>query len=222
MSITTILIRLVLAVLLSGLIGMEREFKSRPAGFRTHILVCVGAALVMLTSEYTFEIYKGVANMDPTRLGAQVISGIGFLGAGTIIRQGASIKGLTTAASLWAMACVGLAVGAGFYAGAIIGSLIIYLTLIFLSKLGKVLESKSSHLTICVEIDNTPGKIGEIGLLLGKHGANIRDIEFLNKEDMEDDDVTLKFVLKVPHSLIHEKLIKEVEELEGVRSVEKV
>jgi len=222
MSVTVIVFRLVLAVLLSGLVGMEREFKSRPAGFRTHILVCVGAALVMLTSEYTFLVYHTMANMDPTRLGAQVISGIGFLGAGTIIRQGASIKGLTTAASLWAMACVGLAVGAGFYAGAIAGAVVIYLTLIFLSKIGMVLESKSSHLTICVEIDNTPGKIGEIGIIFGKYGANIRNIEFLNKDDLEDNEVTIKFVLKVPHSLVHEKLIREIAELEGVRGVEKI
>lgn len=222
MSITTIVFRLVLAVLLSGLIGIEREFKSRPAGFRTHILVCVGAALVMLTSEYTFEVYHTMANMDPTRLGAQVISGIGFLGAGTIIRQGTSIKGLTTAASLWAMACVGLAVGAGFYTGAIAGAVVIYLTLIFLSRLGRVLESRSSHLTICVELDNKPGKIGEIGLLIGKHGANIRDIEFLDKDDMEEDDVTIKFVMRIPHNLVHDKLIKEIGEIEGVKSIEKI
>lgn len=220
MSISTVVIRLVLAVLLSGLIGMEREFKSRPAGFRTHILVCVGAVLVMLTSEYTFQIYHTVANLDPTRLGAQVISGIGFLGAGTIIRQGASIKGLTTAASLWATACVGLAVGAGFYSGAIAGAVVIYLTLIFLSRIGKIMESKSSHLTLCVDIDNQPGKIGEIGLLIGNFGANIRNIEFLNQDDLEENEVSLKFVLKLPHGLSHNKVVKEISELQGVRSVE--
>ena len=94
-------IKMVLVIFLSGIIGYEREHSHRPAGFRTHILVAVGSALVMMTSKYIFLEYEGLANFDPTRLGAQVISGIGFLGAGTILREGFSVKGLTTAASLW-------------------------------------------------------------------------------------------------------------------------
>ena len=106
-------IKMVLAVLFSGIIGFEREHSHRPAGFRTHILVAVGSTLVMMTSKFVFLEYQGVVTVDPTRLGAQVISGIGFLGAGTILREGFSVKGLTTAASLWAVSCIGLAVGAG-------------------------------------------------------------------------------------------------------------
>lgn len=102
------LMRLSAAILLSGLIGGEREHINRPAGMRTHILVCLGAALVTVTSEYVCRRYMGVMNVDPTRLGAQVVSGIGFLGAGTIIKEGFSVKGLTTSASLWAVSCVGL------------------------------------------------------------------------------------------------------------------
>ena len=112
-----ILVRLLLAVLLGGFIGYEREHTNRPAGFRTHILVCAGAALVMATSEYLVRRYS-ISAVDPARLGAQVISGIGFLGAGTIIRDGVNVRGLTTAASLWAVSCVGIAVGCGFYLGA--------------------------------------------------------------------------------------------------------
>lgn len=125
-----ILLRTILSILLGGFIGMERQSKHRPAGFRTHILVCLGSMTVMVLSQYLFlqyyELY-GIAS-DPARLGAQVISGIGFLGAGTIIRYGGNVKGLTTAASLWAIACIGLAIGAGFYALAITVSVALYIT----------------------------------------------------------------------------------------------
>ena len=120
-------VKLGLAALLSGIIGYEREHSHRPAGFRTHILVSVGSALVMLTSVYIAK-DQGMVT-DVTRMSAQVISGIGFLGAGTILREGFSVKGLTTAASLWAVACIGIAVGAGFYAGAFVATVVIYLTL---------------------------------------------------------------------------------------------
>lgn len=223
MSIEIIIIRLVLAVVLSGLIGLEREDKNRPAGFRTHVLVCVGAALVMITSEYVFSQYKGVTTMDPARLGAQVISGIGFLGAGTIIRQGANVKGLTTAASLWAVACVGLAVGIGFYQGAITGALIIYITLVLLSRLGKIVQSKASHLVITVEMENKPGKIGEIGLLLGRYDVSIRNIEFLDNDMLTDEsDVFIRLTLKLPHGLTHDRVVKELAKLPGVSSVSEV
>ena len=107
---TQVVLRILLAICFGALIGMEREHAHRPAGLRTHILVCVGACLVMLTSEFTYNEYHQFSpNMDINRLGAQVISGIGFLGAGTIIRNGSSVKGLTTAASVWAVACIGLA-----------------------------------------------------------------------------------------------------------------
>ncbi|MBZ4645404.1 MAG: methyltransferase [Clostridia bacterium] len=223
MDLQTIFIRLGLAVMLSGLIGLEREDKNRPAGFRTHILVCVGSAIVMTTSEYIFHKYQEITDIDPARLGAQVISGIGFLGAGTIIRQGMSVKGLTTAASLWAVACVGLAAGIGFYEGAIAGAAIIYFTLILLSKFGKVLQSKASHLSIFVEMENKPGKIGEIGLLLGRYDVNIRSIEFVDTETADDDsEILLRLRLKLPHGLTHERVIKEVARIQGVSRVEEI
>jgi len=220
MSIIAIVTRLVLSVILGGLIGMERENKNRPAGFRTHILVCVGAALVMITSEFISEKYRGITAVDPTRLGAQVISGIGFLGAGTIIRQGASVKGLTTAASLWAVACVGLAAGCGFYWGALGGAVIIYITLILLSKFEILFERKSAYLNICVEMKNKPGKIGEIGMMLGRYDVSIRNIEFLN-DGAEEEDVLLKLSLKLPHGLAHDRIIKEIAKIEGINSIER-
>ena len=119
-------VKMVLAIVFSGIIGYEREHSHRPAGFRTHILVAVGSALVMMTSGYIFREFEGIGNFDPTRLGAQVISGIGFLGAGTILREGFSVKGLTTAASLWAVSCIGLAVGGGYYTGAFIATVLLF------------------------------------------------------------------------------------------------
>jgi putative Mg2+ transporter-C (MgtC) family protein len=129
--------RLLIAVILSGLVGLERETHGRAAGLRTHILVCLGSTLITLTSMHIFEIYRGVTSIDPARIAAQVVSGIGFLGAGTIIRSRASIRGLTTAASLWTVAGIGLAVGVGFYQGAYTATLLVLITLFLLNKIEK-------------------------------------------------------------------------------------
>ena len=121
--------RLILAAVLAGVIGYERERHGRAAGFRTHILVGVGSCLIMLTAMHLMEALAGRVTVDPTRMAAQVVSGIGFLGAGTILRSRASILGLTTAASLWAAAGIGLAAGAGFVFGAAVTTAIVFLTL---------------------------------------------------------------------------------------------
>ena len=141
-----VLIRLVLAAILGGAIGLEREIQGRMAGFRTHILVCVGSCLIMLTSMHIYDIYNGIASVDPGRIAAQVVTGVGFLGAGTIIRYKASVKGLTTAASLWAIAGVGLAVGSGFYWAAIVTSTIILLSLLLLSKIEAKILRKNRNI----------------------------------------------------------------------------
>lgn len=125
-------IRLLLSAVLGCIIGFEREQYNRPAGARTYALVCIGSALVMIISEYTYTIYG--QTVEPTRLGAQVISGIGFLGAGTIMKEGFTVRGLTTAAGLWVMSCIGLAAGIGFYSGAIIATALNYFILLILKK----------------------------------------------------------------------------------------
>jgi putative Mg2+ transporter-C (MgtC) family protein len=132
---TQMIIRLMLAALLGGIIGVEREINSKAAGFRTHILVCIGSCLIMLTSMHMVDIYNGIANADPGRIAAQVVSGIGFLGAGTIIRSRASVLGLTTAASLWSAAGIGLAVGSGLFIVSIFTTVLIIGSLLILSKL---------------------------------------------------------------------------------------
>lgn len=209
--------RLLLACILGGLIGYERESMNRPAGFRTHILVCLGSALVMVTSEYIFGKYSTVVNADPARLGAQVISGIGFLGAGTIIREGASVKGLTTAASLWAVSCVGIAAGIGFYEGAIMAALVIYLTLIFLKRLEDNIARKRQLNILYVKTRNLPGQLGNIGALLGKHDITIKNIEFMNNED--DSEALIKFLIRLPGDVKKETIVGELQVIDGVSKV---
>ena len=130
-----ILVRLILSVILSGMIGFERERRGKQAGLRTHILVCLGSTLIMLTSLYVFDIYKDSTSIDPARIAAGVITGIGFLGAGAIIRSRGDVKGLTTAACLWIVAAIGLGVGCGFYFASIITSIFTLVTLLFLSRI---------------------------------------------------------------------------------------
>lgn len=151
-SIISITTRLLLAVILSGIIGLERGANRHPAGFRTHILVCVGAALAMITNQYITEVF---GSTDPARLGAQVITGVGFLGVGTILITGRNkIKGLTTAAGLWASACLGLALGIGFYSGAVIAAVIIFISLSLLPKVENYFYKKSRVLELYIEIDS--------------------------------------------------------------------
>lgn len=128
-----ILVKFLLAVLLSGLIGFEREAHGRAAGLRTHILVCMGSTLIMLTSIHVFNCFSSVATVDPGRIAAGVVTGIGFLGAGTIIRSGTSVKGLTTAASLWVVAGIGLAIGSGLYYAAFVASVLVLIVLVVLN-----------------------------------------------------------------------------------------
>lgn len=124
--------RLLLTLLLSGLIGLERQVHRRDAGLRTHILVALGSCLIMLTSLYVFDIYKDKVSLDPARIAAGVITGIGFLGAGTIIREPEKVRGLTTAASLWVVAGIGLAVGIGFNRVAVYTTALVLIVLHFL------------------------------------------------------------------------------------------
>lgn len=209
--------RLVMACFLGGFIGFERESTRRPAGFRTHILVCAGSALVMLTSEFMFRRYHGVTNIDPGRLGAQVISGIGFLGAGTIIREGFSVKGLTTAASLWAVSCVGIAVGIGFYEGAIAATVLIYITLITLKRFEGTFIRRAKSRYVYIETDDIPGQIGIVSGVFVRDGVEIRKIELLRNEKQKG--ITIKAVIKTSPSIKWETLLNDLKEIEGVQKV---
>ncbi len=183
---TEITIRLVLALVLGGLIGLERESHGRPAGFRTHILVCVGSALVMLVSAYAFqELDTGrPGGYDPGRIAAQVISGIGFLGAGTIMREGANIRGLTTAASLWTVAGIGLTIGAGFYFPAFMATLLVVATLILLNRVEwTYLTSKQELLR--VQTQDSPGQLAKVFSIMAKHDVNVHNVVLYSETEGE-------------------------------------
>lgn len=130
----SMVVRLILAFIFGSVLGYEREKRRGGAGLRTHILVCMGSALIMLTSLHLYDMYQGKASVDPGRIAAGVVTGIGFLGAGTIIRSKEGVKGLTTAASIWISAAIGLAVGCGYISAALITTVITYLSLSYLKK----------------------------------------------------------------------------------------
>ena len=170
-------IRLMLAAVLGCWIGFEREQYNRPAGARTYALVCIGSALVMIISEYTYKIYGGT--VEPTRLGAQVISGIGFLGAGTIMKEGFTVRGLTTAAGLWVMSCIGLAAGIGFYSGAVIATMLNYFILLILKKfIWNHTDRKAFHVIVNNIDEVYPQIIDEIET----HKGTLFSAEILSKD----------------------------------------
>lgn len=152
-SFSAIFLRLLLATLVGVVIGVEREYKNRAAGVKTHVLVCIGSALVMITSEYIYRQFPE-AKADINRIGAQVVSGVGFLGVGTIIITGnKEVKGLTTAAGLWACACAGLAAGIGFVEGTLIALAFIFLALRVLRITDRRIHSKSHFMVLIIEFD---------------------------------------------------------------------
>ncbi|PIQ89989.1 MAG: hypothetical protein COV72_00310 [Candidatus Omnitrophica bacterium CG11_big_fil_rev_8_21_14_0_20_42_13] len=137
-----VIIRLVLSALLGGLVGIEREVHKREAGLRTHILVSLGSTLIMLTSMHIFDIYNYAGGIDPSRIAAGVVTGIGFIGAGTIIRNREAIKGLTTAASIWTVSAIGLAVGCGFISAACTATILVLLVLLALRNIERVIRKQ--------------------------------------------------------------------------------
>lgn len=193
-----LILRILSSAIVGGIIGIEREAHNRPAGFRTHILVTMGAALIMLISTQGFPGMEG--KFDPSRIAAQVVSGVGFLGAGTIIITGHEIKGLTTAASLWVCAGVGLAIGAGFYMGGLVTALIVFISLSVLSRLEHKLVSNKYKITniVCRE---RPGLIGDLGQVFGKSGIMIKDLR-INRNIVKEDNLTITTSNTVEYDII--------------------
>lgn len=216
---TTIVLRLVLAVVLGGIIGFERGKSGRPAGFRTHILVCIGSVLAMMINQYIFETY-GVS--DPTRMGAQVISGIGFLGAGTILVTGRhQVKGLTTAAGLWATACMGLAIGIGFYKAAILGCIMITFTTIVLHRFDNFLLSKSKVIDIYIEFSKSV-RVTLVLDALKSLQIKIDSIELVKPSYTESAQIGAIMSIKLKEKKAKVDVISRISNLEGVEFVEEI
>jgi len=209
-----ILLRLSLAVIAGGLIGLEREIHGRAAGFRTQILVCLGATLIMLISIYGFAA-SGIdeARWDPARLAAQVVSGIGFLGAGTILRDGPSIKGLTMAASLWVVAGIGLAIGSGFYLGAVITTVLGFLTLVY--RVERYLLPHGER-SLQLHVADRPGQIGAIATLLGQRRVNIRTMKV---DTTSGGECYVEMRVETPYGIRLEDLMEELSSLPDVKEI---
>lgn len=204
--------RLIVTTLMCGIIGLEREHVNRPAGVRTHVLVGVSSALIMLTSEYLATYYQGIYGVDPSRMGAQIISGIGFLGAGTIIKDGINVRGLTTAASLWAVACIGIAAGAGFYSGALLATIVIYFTL---EVLRKYMLRSSQYRVIVVKTEKLDYVLERTRDELEKSHIHINHMEVLASHENPTKEIRLHV------SLSSGKAMLEVA-MENIRSMEEV
>lgn len=214
-----ILIPLGLAALLGGLVGLEREAAHRPAGLRTHVLVCMGSTLIMQVSQTMYEavLARGIGAADPGRIAAQVVSGIGFLGAGTIMREGLSIRGLTTAASLWVVAGVGLAVGAGMHLEAAVTAVLVLVTLKTLSEVERRFIGKGGHHTISVQVADTPGRLGALASVIGRTGGNIRNVQM--RGGPVPGTVEITFSVRLPPRLDAAAMIGELMGVEGVMQV---
>lgn len=213
----SIVLRLSLAIICGGVIGIERGRKGRTAGFRTHVLVCIGAALTVLTNQYMMQYFGGG---DPARLGAQVINGIGFLGAGTIIVTGRhKVKGLTTAAGLWACACMGLAIGIGFYEAAIAACLLILFVNSALHRMDNYVVSKSKVVEIYVEF----GTVEDISGFISKMRATdirVSEIEITKNTNSADSSVAAVMLLRSNVKRDHAEILAIASDVKGVKFVE--
>ena len=206
-TLLAVIVRIVVAFLLGGMLGMERGLKQRPAGLRTYMLVCVGACMIMLTNEYIVQVY---GSGDPARMAAQVVSGIGFLGAGTIIvTRHSQIKGLTTAAGLWAAAAVGLATGIGFYEAAIVGAVVIFMTLSVLSNLDSRMHRKTDHFEAYVELPETVS-LGMFMDALSNRGITVEDAQLDAHHAFTDGSRSFLVELTTQKRFTRAELLEEI------------
>ena len=220
-------VRLIMALLCGGIIGLERGRRRRPAGFRTHMLVCVGAALTMLIGQYLAVQLAANPELagrttDVSRLGAQVINGIGFLGAGTIIVTGhQEVKGLTTAAGLWASACMGLAIGAGFYLGALLGGAMILLSITAMRYVERFMMSRNRNLNICIEFDDI-NDIGTVIDMIKSDGIRIFDIEISKADVNTGAYANAVFSMRLPQKQPHSAILAKLAGCSVIRGLEEI
>lgn len=215
----SILVRIICSLIIGGIIGLERGTKNRPAGLRTYMLVCVGSCLIMLTNQY---IYQHTGAGDPMRLGAQVVSGIGFLGAGTIIvTKHNQIKGLTTAAGLWAAAGVGLALGIGFYEAAITAAISIYIVLTLVQKWENRVRKKIRFLEVYAEVDHTV-PLSELTQQLRQQEFHIENIQFETDIGLDSNSHAMVLSLKSAKKEDHHLLLRRIKNIDGITYAEEL
>jgi len=222
----SVTLRLIFAMLFGGLLGIERAKKGRAAGFRTYMLVCLGASLAMLLGQYESELliqhWQDMAmdtgnKVDVVRFGAQVINGIGFLGAGTVIVTGQQqVKGLTTAAGLWASACAGLAIGAGFYECALIAFVLIWGSIKVLPSIETWIVERTRNITIYVEF-TTMRAVGEIISCIKSMDANIYEVETIREGRGLNHGAV--FAIRLNHWRSHAEVLATISHLENVTSI---
>ena len=207
-----ICLRLLCAMLVGMVIGTEREYTNRPAGMRTHILVALGACAVMITGQLIFVQYRALGGTpDPSRLSAQVITGVGFLGAGTILREGTIVKGLTTAASLWAVACLGIAAGGGYYTVALTGMVFIFITLTIFEVLQTKLIGPEGHLhSFTMGVPDVSAGLQALHRHAQKQRAEIRHLQ---TEPLPDDSYSILFMVELGGFRVKKRRQKLIEGL---------
>ena len=211
-------LRVFVAVIVGGVLGLERGMKNRPAGLRTYMLVCVGACIVMLTNQYIYQVF---GSGDPVRMGAQVVSGIGFLGAGTIIvTRRNQIKGLTTAAGLWSAAGVGLALGVGFYEAALAGTFAVFFVMTLLQKMDNKLHRRSRQLEAYIELSTI--SLGDFLRTMRESGIEVSDVQRESGEEESDGVRAYVATLKGKRRQNHQELMEKVLAIPGVEFVEEL
>jgi putative Mg2+ transporter-C (MgtC) family protein len=217
LSLLSAIIRIIVTVIIAGVLGYERGSKNRPAGLRTHILVALGACIVMMTNQYVYQAYE---TGDLVRMGAQVVSGIGFLGAGTIIvTRKNQIKGLTTAAGLWASACVGLAAGLGLYEVAVVGAFVIYFALKMLHRLDVKMKSKAKELEIYVELKDKTS-LADFIRYAHEKDIELSDLQMEHDNFAGDDSVAFIVTVKSNSSQSHPEILTMMREIKSVVYIE--
>ena len=216
-TIWSVALRMTLAVICGGIIGIEREYKRRPAGFRTHILICLGAAMTTLTSQYLYLVLGQYTDM--ARLGAQVVAGIGFIGAGTIIvtrRQ--RVKGLTTAAGLWAAAIIGLTLGGGFYEGGLFATFLILIAELFFSRVEYRMLQNAPEVNLYVEYSDNK-TMDTLLQEFREHGLKILNMGIIHSSASERHNACAIFTLRLHKGLNVDQIQKDICATAGVVSV---
>lgn len=230
-NLLSVVLRLLLAILFGGMLGIDRAKKGRAAGFRTYMFVCLGAALAMLLSQYETAMldgpWAGIAQevgirTDVSRFGAQVINGIGFLGAGTILVTGRQeVKGLTTAAGLWASACMGLAIGAGFYECVVLAFVLIFLCICVLPQIDTIIVSRARNMNVYVEFTS----LDDVGAIIGKikeQGAQIYEVDIIRETTGASLHPAAVFSIRINEPCAHGRMIMAIYELDRVITIDEV